>query len=310
MANQYTHYSYLDGSAPTLSNATASLTGVLDAILVNGYGAKAAAGWTKPFSSGTAYGVYQAPSGVQHFLQINDTAGSGTAVAYAFESMSAFNTGTGQFPTTAQTTFAAISKGSGSNPQPWHCFADAKSFMFLVFGGGTGFGWMGFYFGEIFAIQANDSYRTLLRCHNGAGGTNDTLGIISASIATASVMAYMPRAYTAVGTSLNVSITGDNAKSGGATVLKGIIPFPNPEEGGLYLSPLWVADPTTSPANNIRGRMRGLWHTLHPNTSINDLQTFTGVGDLAGRTFMAFKQGDVSVTGTIMIETSATLETN
>lgn len=311
MGNQYTQYAYTDASAPVLNKATAgSLTALYDAVLVNGYGAKAAAGWTKPFSS-TNIGVYQAPGGVQHYYQVIDNTTAVQASLFGFETMSAFNTGTGQFPTNAQLSTSSIPKGGAADPQQWFMFADSRSAIFVAEGYGTGTGFAGVYFGEIFALQSGDTFRSLVKTHNSIGGSNDFLGAISAAISSTTANAFMPRGYSGVGTSVQMSVTGDNAKSGAATVLKGIVPFPNPEEGGLYLSPLWVADPTTSPANNVRGRMRGFWHCLHANTSINHLQTFTGIGDLAGKTFIAIKpQGDASSSGTFIIETSATLETN
>jgi hypothetical protein len=44
-------YRWDDASAPTLTSTDLnSIFDVLDACLVNGYGAKASLGWTKPFS--------------------------------------------------------------------------------------------------------------------------------------------------------------------------------------------------------------------------------------------------------------------
>jgi hypothetical protein len=40
-------YSSLDVGAPVLNEASNTLVAVLDACLVNGYGAKASSGWTK-----------------------------------------------------------------------------------------------------------------------------------------------------------------------------------------------------------------------------------------------------------------------
>ncbi|MBU6231534.1 hypothetical protein KGP36_02600 [Patescibacteria group bacterium] len=309
MGNQYTQYFSTDASAPSLTQADGSLLTVLDAILVNGYGTKPSAGWTKAFTNGTDISVYQAPSGVRHYMQVVDNQIASTyqyADCIGFTSMSAYNAGTGQFGATG----SGFPKGA-YGPVSWIAFADSRTLIFFCQGNGSiSNSWCGCYFGEIYSVQTNDSFRSLVKAYTRTGGV-ENLGAISASIATPTPSASMPAGYTGVGSQVNVSATGDNAKSGGATVLKGIVPFPNPEEGGLYLSPVWIADPTTSPTNNIRGRMRGFWHTLHPNTSINHLQTFTGIGDLAGRSFIAIKPtGDVSASGTFMIEISATLETN
>ena len=53
-----TVYRFDDAGAPTLSAAAGALISVLDACLVNGYGAKPAAGWTKAFS-GTNQAAYR-----------------------------------------------------------------------------------------------------------------------------------------------------------------------------------------------------------------------------------------------------------
>lgn len=321
MPNQFTHYASTDTGAPTLSNSTpGSLIAILDAILVNGYGSKIAAGWSKAFS-GTNLAAYRAPNGLRHYFRVDDTASTTYgALLVGYETMSDVNTGTGQFPTSAQTINSGIPKGQTSTV--WHAFADARTCLFFSKGysaapGGPGTGYAGSYFGEGYMVQTSDSYGSLIKAHNttvGVAYLSDTLSTIATSIAAAS-FAWMPRAYTGLGTSIQVSITGDGAKSGSAGYLQGIIPGPNPEDGGLYLSPLWISDPSTSPVNNIRGRVRGLWHCLHPNTAIPDLTTFTGLGDLAGKTFLSLSPAGNNTstpfnTACFIIETSATLETN
>lgn len=53
-----TKYMSSDSGAPIMNGTQGSLVNVLDAILVNGYGSKSPAGWTKPFS-GTSKAVYR-----------------------------------------------------------------------------------------------------------------------------------------------------------------------------------------------------------------------------------------------------------
>lgn len=311
MANQLTVYQSTDTGAPVITPSTnGSALGVLRACLRDGYGTQVAAGWTTPFQ-GTNIDVYQAPGGVQHFCQVSDigTNSGGTTYflgVFGFETMSAFNTGTGQFPTNAQFGSSSSLKGVTPGPTLWRVFADSRTFYFFIFDT-THSCWSGFMFGEIYALQSNDAYRTLSRTISSGTGT-ETLDAVSASIATGVTGMYMPRGYAAVGASVNMSATGDSAKSGSNTHLLGLVPLPNPEEGGLYVTPVWVSDPTTAPANNIRGRMRGFWQQLHPIASLTDAQTYSGIGDLAGRTYFALKPSGNA--GCYMIETSATLETN
>lgn len=68
-----TKYAYDDASAPSWGGATAGAwITFLDAVLVNGYGAKPAAGWTKEYS-GTNKAVYRMGTGSsQRYLRVND----------------------------------------------------------------------------------------------------------------------------------------------------------------------------------------------------------------------------------------------
>jgi len=104
--SQPTYYRHDDASAPVLTGESGKLIDLLDAILVDGYGSKAAAGWTKPFS-GTDKAVYR-NSGTQTFVRVvddNARFGSlGVAELWGYASMSDVDTGTGQFPTSANIT--------------------------------------------------------------------------------------------------------------------------------------------------------------------------------------------------------------
>lgn len=123
-----TIYRSSDASAPGLTGQAGSLIGVLDACLVNGYGAKAAAGWAKEFS-GTNLAVYRAPSGNRLRIRVNDT-GTTVARVVGYETMTDVDTGVNPFPTAAQvsgglyvrkseTADSTVIVGSGRHR---HCF--------------------------------------------------------------------------------------------------------------------------------------------------------------------------------------------
>src|ERR1700692_1964892 len=105
-----TVYRSTDASAPVLTGSVGTLLTVLDAVLVNGYGAVSAAAWTKPFSNASNVGCYKnsATDGTGFCLNVNDagpgSGGAREARMTGFETMSALSTGTGQFPTSAQLT--------------------------------------------------------------------------------------------------------------------------------------------------------------------------------------------------------------
>lgn len=302
MANQFTIYKSTDASAPVLNAGSAgSIIALLDACLVNGYGSKAAAGWSKAFS-GTNKAVYRAPSGIRHYFRIDNSGAAQTNPVTGYESMSDVDTGTHQY-------FAGYLLNGLINPATWVLAADAVTFILLI--DATGGTYYGIYWGEFYSFVSNDSYRGILRAgtNTTVSSGNETLDVLATSVATPTAGAYIDRGHTGVGAAVQASITGDSNKSGGSTTLNGSsLPFPNPADGGAYISPVWISDPTTAPANGLRGRLRGFWQWLHPIAGVSNGDTISGTGDLSGRSFLIVKQSAHS--GIYLIETSATLETN
>jgi hypothetical protein len=318
-----TVYKSTDGSAPTLNGTAGSLVTVLDAILVNGYGAKAAAGWAKEFS-GTNKAVYRAAAGARHRLRVQDDAPRAApfndgreARVRGFEAMSAVDTGTEAFPTTTQFAnglFVRKSLTADSTARAWVCVADGKTIYFYVKSMDyTGYG--GFMFGEFFSLKSTaDAYRSILIARSieqiaatpVARDADESLFDLAAPNA---VIAghYIPRIFTETAQAVQVGKHGQGAHS--ASSLAGLLQYPNPVDAGLYLSQVWVHEDTGTAAC-IRGRMRGFWHFLHPVASaVNDGDTWSGTGPLAGKTFLAIKP-TADGRGIIVMETSDTWETN
>lgn len=76
MAGNVNIYYSTDTGAPALTGRAGSLYNLLKACLVTGYGSKAAAGWTNPYS-GNNQGVFTMASGGTGFsFYINDNAPS------------------------------------------------------------------------------------------------------------------------------------------------------------------------------------------------------------------------------------------
>jgi len=104
-------YKSTDASAPNLTGQAGSLTDLLNACLVAGYGALAAAGWSRPYYDATSKtAVFRPGAGPQHYFQVADNGpgagGAKEARIRGYVSMSAYNTGTEPFPTAAQATNA------------------------------------------------------------------------------------------------------------------------------------------------------------------------------------------------------------
>lgn len=309
-----------DASAPVLTGEVNKLRLMLKACLVDGFGAFASLGWAEAFT-GTDKVAFRAGAGVRHYFRIND-AGAGTggakeALIRGFVSMSDVDTGTDPFPSDAQSALtedsliARKSATADATARPWVVVADERTCYVFIKTGDNANNYLTFAFGEFYSLLPSDSYRSILiarTTENSATLTADKLDTIAISIANSTGGHFCPRGYTALGTSVGLTKTGDAAKSNAATSTVGVVPLFNPEDGGLYLSALWLNDITTLPIQNMRGRMRGFWHYLHSAASANDLDTFSGVGDLAGKTFLTLKLGGNG--GVFIMESSNTWETN
>lgn len=320
-----TVYKSTDTSAPVLTGLAGALITVLDAILVTGYGTKAAAGWGKAFT-GTNLAAYRAPSGARHYLRVDDSA-SGTHAAgkeaflRAFEAMTAISTGTMPFPTTTQLAsgcFVRKSITADATARPWVCVADERTFYFFADSGDYS-GYASFMFGEFFSVKSTaDAYRSILIARGiqeTIGSTVNPMTIPTASDETLEQLSaltvslpghYCPRPFNEVPFSTRLGKHGNAAHS--AAHLVGIGNYPNPVDNAVYLSQVWLHEAATNPI--IRGRLRGFWHILHPvGIQINNGDTWSGTGALVGKTFVAIKPTAAGL-GMFVIETSSTWETN
>lgn len=295
-----TIYKSSDSGAPTLDGQAGSLIAVLDACLVNGYGSKAAAGWTKPYS-GTNTAVYQPVDG--HPLDVNDNgAGAGTtqeATVRGYESMTAVATGTNPFPTTAQQAAPGIyirkSTTATSTARGWVLIADGYTFHLFTLPADTTSAYQGFSYGRFYSFKSGDAYRTMIFGKTVSGVNAGGLGISPASSAgTGTSGLYAPRTHAATGTSIQMSVNGIGS------VITNPWPGPNSADGLVYISRWLLGESLVG----VRGYVRGIYQMLTGN-SMSDGDTFTGSGDFAGRTFLVLKGAANTVNTYLVIETSA-----
>lgn len=316
MANQFNKYT------GNVTGQVGSLITALNAALVTGQG------WTSPFT-GTNLATYRAPSGNQLYLYVNDSAPvtAQESRITGYESMTAVPPGgTNPFPTAAQNAagnsiacmIARKSATADATNRSYQIFADARTVYVFILTGDAAATYLTFMFGEFFSLVNSDAWNTMLvgrRAENSATISSDSLDLInyaSGGLAVTTNGHYIARAYNGLPTvngSLWVGLHGDSVKGPGSNFNSfgtyGTCTYPNSPDGGLYLSPLWIHEPGTSV---IRGRMRGLWQICHPVAGFNDGDTFSGTGDLAGKTFQIIKA--TGNTALYCVETSATLETN
>jgi hypothetical protein len=304
---------------------------LLDAVLVNGYGSQSPLGWTKVYS-GTNAASYKQPAGTTNgfYLDVDDTA-AGSANAFftkvhGFETMTALATGTNAFPTTAQTSATGgwwwkSTETSSATTVSWVVVGTDKMFYLWIktaaantFAPGGDAGPM-YCFGDILSYKPGDIYNTTIVCSTSAGTSSiDSFGLCSNSLTSVANAHYIARPYSQTGTSLAFSKFGDLAKSGGNTFIGGgstgtassYLVYPNPVDANLYMSPIWVGEPTS---NTLRGVYPGSYAPCHYRP-INTGNQFTGSGAFAGKTFEAFAVWNPSfgstLVGTVFLEVSNT----
>lgn len=285
-----------DASAPVLSGQAGALIGILDACLVNGYGAKAAAGWTKPYS-GTNLAAYRQGTGSnQLYLRVDDTTTTNARMV-AYESMSDVNTGTNAFPSESQQSgglYVLKSTTANSTARPWIVIATEKAFYFWPnFNQTSMFASDGtmkpmIFFGDITTRQSGDAYHTMISAGTSNSWSSFSLGMGNSSIAANMAGQFLARSYTQTGAS---SVSGKvfmhsmtNTVNIGYTNTGYTTAYPDPVAGGMLLAPIWITE-GASGAIAVRGTLPGMWAPLHSLPAQNG-DTFTGSGDMAGKTFI------------------------
>lgn len=309
-------YRSSDASAPTLSGTKGDLVNLLDKILVAGYGSKAAAGWTKPYT-GTNVAVFKQGGGSSYYMRVDDngtsdaTNGVRDAVVRGWEVKADANdtvdaNNTGPFPTAAQITLGTFWRKSslGSNATPdstarvWKAIADDRTVYLFVQTGDVAGTYVGYMFGDIYSFKPTTDTSKCMIIGNevfGSGATANRLLQMRYNGTFANVQAghFLSRSYTQVGGSITSGKFGDGGKSpaarGALIGHVGNIAGPNIADGGIYLSPIYVYETTSG---NIRGQLRGLWHNCHTLASFNEEDTFdANVGKYSGRSFLVWKPG-------------------
>ena len=336
--NQFTIYSSTDAGAPTLSGTAGTAVAVLDACLVNGYGSKAAAGWSILYTS-LNQRTYQSGNNTAcpSVLQILDTNTTQfTAVGGTSATSNTFQSGIpNPFPTASQQPsgiYGTKSNTASSAARPWFVIADNRTFYLLVdVTSDLSAGYIAFYYGEMYSYRAAsgliDTSRLIIGGSFQNYTTSSSLARVTGSTngtAVDTVPEYMYQSVFNVGPPINIRKIADSAKSNmavnvgtwhvtGAPIISNgfsALPFPTVGDAAMYMSPSWINEPISGA---IRGHLRGIQYPLHIQP-LSNLDTFTAVGSLAGRTYKAFNcsggnPGNILV-GQLFVETSATLDTN
>jgi len=321
---QFIIYKDNDASAPVLNGNTGSLLNVLDKCLVDGYGSKPGAGWSRTLPITASYGCFTQPVGSSGLCLFVDDMGSGSASGSearltGWSSITSIEagivTGSNQFPLVTQQKIASGSVIARKSTVPtstnrnWIIMADSHSMYGFVLPGDTAGVYTSFMFGDFYSIKSGsvDTQRCMIAgrsAPSSSAATIDKLDILSSSLNTPLPGNFIAGPFGG-GTSISCSKHGDAVK-GTATQLRGNVPYFNSVDNGLYISPVWVVETATS---LIRGRMRGFYQFCHVGSNVVDGQTFnSSSSDFPGKTFMVISGS--GNTGVYFMETSNTLETN
>lgn len=304
-------YYSTDSGAPVYSGSVGAFIAVLKACLVDGYGSKAAAGWTQEFS-GTNLSVLRPAVGNRHRLWIDDTNAQYARVR-GYEGMTDVSTGTGPFPTDVQLSgggYVVKSNAASSAARGWVLAADEKRVWFIsaqasdtIVGSATN--GLGLFFGDIKSAKAGDAYHTLLIAGTSSSATTSQLGSLAYTTTSTLGAHYIARAYTQTGASINVGKHTDYAKSNGAAAVgTSGSAYPDPITGGIGVAPLYVNEVASTAT---RGVIPGGWCPLH-NLPANPGDTFQGTGALAGKEFMLLDVTGANARARMALEISNTWE--
>jgi hypothetical protein len=313
MTTGVTLYQSTDGSAPVLTGNAGSLTALLTACLVNGYGAKSGAGWTVPYSGSNQAAYTQGSGSSGNSVIVNDNgpgAGGGKeARVTGYETVSSFSAGTNPFPTAAQLAAGIICRKSATadgTARPWIVLANTRTFYLLTQSGDVSTDYSVLAFGDLNSnAGSSDSRRAMIigrNAENSATATVDGFYLLATGMSTAHQGHYIDRSYTGVGSSVTAGKHSDYVKNTGNMGAGGMA-YPMAVDGGLYMAPIYVHENAVSLP---RGTLSGVWAPLH-NRPLNNGDTFSGVGGLGGRSFMAVQ---IFSSAMVFLETSDTWDVN
>jgi len=184
-----TVYKSTDGNAPVLCGTRTSLIAVLTACLVDGYGEKLPAGWTRPFMNVAETQAAFRPNpanGTGFFLRVDGLAAANAAqpIVTAYESMTSEIDGSFSFGS-ASDLYATVSASQNTTARPWVIVANDTWIYFFCYpsttvmpssestaysGGSYG---LCFFFGDFIKLYPDDAFNCLFHwTRSTSGGTN------------------------------------------------------------------------------------------------------------------------------------------
>lgn len=292
-----TIYQSTDAGAPQLSGQPGSLTALLDAVLVDGYGsgadAKPGAGWTKELTASNKRAYRNNPvSGTGFFLQVDDTATVGTAryaLVRGYSAMSAFDVGANPTPTaTARANGVVIAKSAALDgaSRKWLILADNRVFYLFVNPWASGGQRHPYFFGDFISYKPGDANSWCVG-FNGLSAFNEATDfdqyIFTTQQAYDSISVdrsglFLPTTAASVETSQPGYLVGGyrsgtwQAWGGPSARFSGA--YPNPVTQGLAFNPIQIFEGPGLP----RGELPGIIVPLHDRPFPDLARQAAGVG--------------------------------
>lgn len=316
-----TLYYSTDASAPVLTGQTDALNTLLHAILVTGYGAKSAAGWTREYVDGSV-SVYRPAAGRRGYLRIDDTAAQ-LARVQGYQAMTSASVGTGLFPLPGQYSSAGIESGglwclksmsADATARPWFAIATDEAFYLIlhcnvtVMTSGDG-GDRHLAFGTLKnpAWAGDQALQFLAACSSSSTTSTSVLddnhpllmlGAGADACFVESDYTGLAQAHKLRRGAFDIAWQATTAISGSTFLTAGT--YPDPASGHLHIARVVGL---SVDQNSVRASMPGLWALPHTASSFANHDTFSGVAgsSLAGRTFVIVR----TATGGVVFETTS-----
>jgi len=255
--------------------------------------AKAGLQWAKPYT-GTNAAVYRSADVTSNrfYFQVIDNAatagGAKEAQLMGFEEMTAYNTGTRQFPNTTQAASGLSARKSTTadgTSRAWTLIGDDRTF-YVIMNTGDTTAFHSFAFGHFIPTRTGEDFNTFVN-----GETSFNLGTsVNAIFANYT-------SYVTTNTSFWLARPWSGAASVPSCALLNLTPFypasnlvcfgvfgvmalPNGPDTGYYVCPANIIDVT---AGGLRGRLPGMYLPLQANPIAN-YETMINVAGLTGKT--------------------------
>lgn len=271
----------------------------------------ASANWAKTFS-GTNLAAYK-PNDVTAtgcMLRVDDT-GTRTCRVVGYETMSDINTGAGAFPTLVQRSSGSYwSKSStvDAAARPWVLIADGRTMYFSrAYYAAAATAYELTVFGDMVPTKSGDAYSGLLSGMSADASTNTVVSTDNYWYAsTGQAEVYSPRSYTGLGSStlmakLFPTLFTLSSGVGVSGKLANSTPYPNPADGGLYVSPHYLFELAQYVFRGVSPGFYCAPQTI-PDGQFAARDSVTGVSGLSGRTLKAITCTSTPPAGIVFLD--------